>query len=126
MKNIDFRIGNLLHDREGRLCKVYQIDKDGFSACAITGPITSLPYSPIEFSVELATKLGFLVEVLNYGCFEFEVNNFYSLQYQPKDNHNEKSGWHLFVNGRKYDSGTFIEYVHEFQNLVYALTGKEI
>jgi hypothetical protein len=117
MKAEQFRIGNYLHDREGRLCRVQAIvfDKQEghtIEAPALDGPQTSLPHKPIKINSELLLKFGVknnLVKVY------FEKNGF-RLEYLDKK-------WRCFYNGSYIIE---LEYIHSFQNLVFALTGKEL
>lgn len=63
IKNTDLRVGNYLHDREGRLCEVTLISKQNnhFDAPALRGAHTSLPHEPIPLDEDKVTKLGFAV-----------------------------------------------------------------
>lgn len=55
----DFKIGNLLHDREGRLCRVEELDKEKVTAPAIKGPLTSHPIKEILLTEDWFIRFGF-------------------------------------------------------------------
>ena len=59
MESTELRIGNLLHDREGRLCKVEELYTNEFKAPAILGGMTSLPNSPIPLTKDWLVENGF-------------------------------------------------------------------
>lgn len=100
MKVEDLRIGNILQDREGRICVVEEINGaprfmggQTFKAPAKKGPITALPHSPIPLTEEW-------------------INKFQGTEGIPSS----------------YDGGSIKrpEFVHQLQNLYYVLTGKEL
>ena len=118
MEATDLRIGNYLIDRQNRLCKVEAIKPDdyeeyeyGFEAPAISGPITGLPHKPIPLTEE------WLKERFHESSF---VSNLYevgtlSIYFQ------DKIAW-IDINGNCIE----LKYVHQLQNLYFALTGKEL
>jgi hypothetical protein len=61
MKASEYRLGNLLQDSEGRLCKVTKLSTEEHNeirALAIDGAITSLPNKPIPLTEEWLVNLG--------------------------------------------------------------------
>jgi len=115
MKATNFRIGNYLNDREGRLCKVESIlfDKeDGYTvkAPAIAGPTTSLPNQPIMLTKEWLIKFGFV---------NGEKNNFSF----TKNMQLRIIGYESDYNGIWFGE---LQHVHQLQNLYFALTGEEL
>jgi len=110
----ELRLGNFLQDRKGRLCIVKIIDNndEGFMASAVKWLVTSLPNSPIPLTEEWLFKFGFEKGNLEYFIHENVRINF-DLQFEFKG-----------VNNLNF--GTNLEYVHQLQNLYFALTGKEL
>ncbi len=110
MKSSKLRIGNLLQDRDGKTATVSEITENEFKA--YSGMLTKLPLNPIPLTPEWLVKFGFGLS-------------------------NIHKGWHRITNGVEIlfdiDMGCFIEmvgieinYVHELQNLFFALTGEEL
>ena len=119
----EFRLGNYLHDREGRLCLVEELScrkgEREIYAPAITGPTTGLPNKPIsitgewllKFGFEEVEKTAFRIDVLPYGRITFYTNGMICELGQS----------------RGYKLGEpDIKYVHQLQNLYHALTGEEL
>lgn len=128
MKNTDFRIGNLLIDSKGRLCKVESLDVKqeryggDIHAPAIRGGITSLPVKPIELTPEIMKRLGFKHEGKDYRI-EFKGCIYIAFWSRIKSE--------IHALGIKFDNETnnftwHIKYVHQLQNLYFALTGEEL
>jgi hypothetical protein len=90
------------------------VDKDGI----VLGESVRINYQPIPLTEELLLKFGFEDDrdnlmILRKGVFEFYFDKV------------DKDGISLY---EKWD-GNFlcnVEYVHEFQNLYFALTGEEL
>jgi hypothetical protein len=120
MKATEFRIGNLLHDRNGRLCRVEELSLGrDIKATAIVGAFTSLPNKPIELTDEWLTKLG---------CQKRESFNGWFLKKVDKLRLLKIDGNYVFG---YYSHGDFyavcvVSYVHELQNLYYILTKEEL
>jgi hypothetical protein len=114
MKATEFRIGNLLHDREGRLCQVEALqditqrgyeDETEIHAPAIHGGLTGLPHKPIPLTEEWLLKFDL--------CRKEWLWNGEEIEYWVQDG----------------DGATLIKsckYVHQLQNLFFVLTGKEL
>jgi hypothetical protein len=117
MKNTEFRIGNLVYDfnvihpteQYVTVAAIYEV------GCTLRNDrgLYNVPYPKIKgviLTEEWLLKMG------------FEVNNGYYNQYRYKDR--------LIVirDGKLVDYGTsvILEYVHQLQNLYFALTGEEL
>ena len=122
----ELRIGNVLKDREGRLCKVEGISIDELKCYAVKGATTSLPFSGIPLTEDILVKLGFEGDederhiVLGLGSgeelsIELLSNTSCVTRSDPK-----KLGRDDYVY-LKYP-----EYLHQLQNLYFALTGTEL
>ncbi len=112
MKANQFRIGNLVQDREGRICEICHLSDNEFRAEALKGAITSLPVSPIPLTEEWLLRMGF-------------VSNPYNDTYERNEIKIEcdktKGTTQLWIVGLPH-----IEHVHSLQNLFFALTGEEL
>ncbi|MDV3583431.1 hypothetical protein CMU85_18180 [Elizabethkingia anophelis] len=108
MEGKELRIGNYLHDRKGNLCKVIELREDGIYAPAISEAITGLPNKPIELTEEWLLKFGFEKHGSKW-CHSVLSTNII-----------KGNGFYMnYVNKE-------IKYVHELQNLFYALTNEEL
>lgn len=114
----ELRIGNYLHDRENRLCKVESISiglKDSvvgeaFKAHAIVGGLTSLPHKTIPLTEEILLKCGFERYEFDNGQYRF------------------KNRLIVIRDGKfvDYGSDVIITSLHQLQNLYFSLTGEEL
>ena len=117
----ELRIGNLIQDNNKEWIVSAQLI---YSVVEGNGYLAG--FKPIPLTEEWLVKFGFKVEHLNFGAYETKLNDFFNLQFELKNQWNEKDGFHLYVNGGEYDSNVFIKYVHQLQNLYFALTGEEL
>lgn len=132
MEAKEFRIGNYLHDRENRLCKVEELYTNEFKAPAINGGMTSLPNKTIPLTEEWHNKFG--CEKNGFISFEYKINDrkkiifsgdyIYLRDIQDMSN-KESVGDDICVLWNN-DIKRRVIYVHEWQNLYYALTGLEL
>lgn len=128
MEAKDFRIGNYLHDREGRLCKVESIvfdREEGYTikAPAIVGGQTSLPNESIPLTDIWLIKFGFKEE-RNSEFVKFWELNSVTLYHEYYIHTSTGREYIVLENeGKKYQE---IAYVHELQNLYYVLTGNDL
>lgn len=119
MQAKDFRIGNYLQDRQERLCKVERIEVDGILAPAIVGGQTSLPVKPILLTEDLLLKLGWI--------WNIEANSFENNDVRMNLKYESISGSYTMYNYIiKALIAKRIFYVHQLQNLYFALTGMEL
>lgn len=120
----EFRIGNLLQDRKGQLCKVISLTEKGFQAQTGTG-LTHLPVTPISLTEEWLEKFGF-----TRGDNISSSDSFYSKQLGVTDlqiNPNNGVVWIIHRSeGSAFNTPCFILYVHQLQNLYFGLTGEEL
>ena len=116
MKATDFRIGNFLHDRENRLCKVEEIYTNEVKAPAINGGITSLPNKPIPITKEWLLSFGFKYseKMFEYCLWDGRRK---SCIIQRCGNRDENK-W--------LSNNAQILYIHQIQNIYNALTGLEL
>ena len=124
MNASELRIGNLLLDEKGRLCRVDSINCNYFKAPAIKGAMTTLPNTAIELTEEWLIKLGF--EPVSMMFENVPIKQFNSTNrkfFLTKD----IGKFYLYLfNDREEELFNEIKYVHQLQNLFFALTGKEL
>ena len=114
MNKNELRFGNLLQDRLGNLCRVEEINKNEFKAPTIHGPITAIPNKPIILTETWLIKFGFK-----------KNNNWFSNDLFEIDI--ESRGLHVrLIMGGSSKYLLHIKYVHQLQNLYFALTGEEL
>jgi hypothetical protein len=124
MKANELRIGNLVIDRKGQICKVERIEKE-FEECKILSntALTHLPVEPIPLTEEILVnwcgfKKGILFDTILYLS---NANWHISLKdsvYQLNYKENPKNQWiPVCIN---------LKHVHQLQNLYFALTGEEL
>lgn len=115
----ELRIGNLFLDGKGRLCRVDSINCNYFKAPAIKGAMTTLPNIAIQITEDWLIKLGLTKSneipnsqriFYNIGTFICEVGIGTVAIYYTKSK----------------ELISFIKYVHQLQNLFFALTEKEL
>ncbi|WP_185285729.1 hypothetical protein [Elizabethkingia meningoseptica] len=109
----ELRIGNYLHDRNGNLCKVIGLREDGIYAPVIGKATTGLPNKPIELTEEWLLKLGFIKSKFSSNCFK--ITNGYKFHFA--------GGEELYLDSIRLEH---IKYIHQLQNLHFALTGEEL
>ena len=121
----DFRIGNLVLDEDGELCKIEQLSSDKMECfqqvsnlenkSCISTKYPSNIYS-IPLTEEWLFKLGFVVTYYGYEHNEnsFEIEKLLNEHYI------------LSINCNEYNVGEPFKYVHQLQNLFFSLTGEEL
>lgn len=114
----ELRLGNYVQDLNGTLCKVTEINEEGFKAWPHGGgPITTLPHSPIPLTEWWMSRLGINREKnAEYPDYANWVKGAFNLEYFKNDGF----GFELYSYYQK------IEHVHQLQNLYFALTGCEL
>lgn len=119
MDTKDFRIGNLLFDREGKLCRVEELNgmENKIYAPAIVGGLTALPNIPIPITEEWLIRLGFYEEYKS----QFTIKYTHSKS-QFGYEWSKATGWHFRYYGQYIDC----KYLHQLQNLFFTLTGDEL
>ena len=132
----DFRIGNLVLDEDGEFCKIEQLSSENMECFQQVSNIenkscisTKYPSNiyAIELTEEWLLKAGFKykkyhpttigsADVFGSGLYVSQmINNGFSLVFQT----DKKSFYFEF-------SDRYIKYVHELQNIYFALTGVEL
>jgi hypothetical protein len=119
MKATELRIGNLILSR-GLMCEVEKIESDGLLA-QFNHTEAEMDYNRglegIPLTEEWLLKFGFgfdkILGVWQQSDYFFEI--------EARDN-----GWNNVVNGGEYYHGNTFYYVHQLQNLFFALTGDEL
>jgi hypothetical protein len=116
----ELRIGNYVYDDSGEIVQVEQINSDKIHKWITVskgGLIYSSNIYPIPLTKEWFLKLGLLPVWYGYEDIEhreFEIST-------------ENEGvYRLSVNSNEYVIGEPIEFVHQLQNLYFALTGEEL
>ena len=113
MKATELRIGNWVFDTSEK-------DNEPNVPRIVNEPITKQRcswYEPIPLTEEWLLKFGFnkLSDI-----WEFWKNSGWDLR-----QHKLENNWWLFYNGQDLDC-VRIDYVHQLQNLYFALTGEEL
>lgn len=119
MEAKNLRIGNYLQDGKGGICKVEKLGTDwnenGIEAPAIKGALTKMPNAPIGITEDWLLNFGFKCEVKEGNQNEFRVYKLDQITY------NTNHGWWW-----KHQLDNQPKYIHELQNLFFAITGKEL
>lgn len=113
-------IGNWVKAKDGRPVKVYAVGEvfvsidphPDLSTKRIAVPIGSV--SPIELTPVILEKAGFDYDLVTHGIANFWLA--------------EGGGgrWDVWLNGLSSQKVTSIQYVHQLQNLYYAITGNPL
>lgn len=109
----DLRIGNWINDR-GLSVKItpsimVNILKGLYLDC----------YKPIPLTEQVLMKFGLSKSAITDGKFYFENH----LEFTIEDNYWIEPSLNILIDGKYI---TCVEFVHELQNIVYYLTGKEL
>lgn len=118
MKATELRIGNLIYDTVGIVIEIDALSYEILSA-KNSGTCRYETTRGIALTEEWILKLGFYQ---NSGVAERE----YLIKggYYMAVNHYENG--FLFIDTNAWKYGRMIKYVHQLQNLYYALTGEEL
>lgn len=131
MKVSELRIGNLVN-RLGvqTIIKSIQIDSDGlgFVSTPLSGAITINQIEPIPLTEEWLLKAGF--EVGNKVYINAYSMNILNTDFYLRPSYNGGFYWGFNISNEKIDcelnNVKAIQYVHQLQNLYFALTGEEL
>ena len=117
IKANELMVGNLIYF-EGETCKVLSIDGHGVDVLFLGSGeevwIDLFQFTPIPLTEEWLLKLGF-----SDSFTEFKINNFVI----AKDN---DLFYYQFENYQVEIPDVKLQYVHQLQNLYFALTGEEL
>jgi hypothetical protein len=127
MKSTNFRIGNLVNSELFGISKIINIGSieqgSKIWGRSLSGCFWDNEYSPIEITEDWLIDLGFkdLSSVNNKMAYRLDVNSVDELCWYKQDNNvryqTKASGFTRDFN---------IKYVHQLQNLYFALTGDEL
>jgi len=120
MKANELRIGNWVYDKTYTRCEVIYILPKEIGIKDVNGNIiTPLDYiKPIPLTEEWLERFGFIGRVGKKEQTYFEKENImFPVKVRYWDGH------YTFICGRY---GRDVEYVHDFQNRCFALTGEEL
>lgn len=116
MKSTELRIGNLIYDDLGRISKVSNLSKTVIETTIDNfGPSWTTVFRPmgIEINDDFLNRLGFQVEFTNGGFLRWQKGDFKLLDRR-------------LPYPQYHSPGAIIMYVHELQNLYFALTSTEL
>lgn len=115
MNITDFRVGNhVLHPIFNDWTTIRAIAFNGFYIGTPDGcPVHISQFKPIKLSEDTLIKIGF--EMINKSYFEFKVKGKDLVFEYTKD---LNDNWYMMVNEA---TETYMEYLHEFENLYYSL-----
>lgn len=106
----ELRIGNLLQDAKGRICKVTELTEDRFIAPSIMGALTTHPHEPIKLTKDWLLRFQF-TNAKNSSNFV----------------HGDFLLYGTTVGGFWFDKNNMLfNYVHELQNFYFTLYKKEL
>lgn len=121
----DYRIGNLVLDEDGELCKIEQLSSEKMECfqqvstiktqSCISDKYPSNIYA-IELTEEWLIKFGF--EKIWFG---YEIIST-GIEIEPLKN----GDYTICINSNEYHVGESFKYVHQLQNIFFALTNKEL
>jgi hypothetical protein len=117
MQANELRIGNWYNDKRiNRDFVVHGVSKHGIDhGDSDYSPTRIQNAMPIPLTEEWLTRFGFEDEKLYEEFFEYSINR----------NHRIQTDGEIFV-FLGYRDGVEIKYLHQLQNLYFALTGKEL
>jgi hypothetical protein len=133
MKSNELRIGNICVDLHGYVCKIISIEAGNYQARKMIplmmhpvfqGPDAIEAIKPIPLTEEWLVKFGFDIKTdLDIGrhCYENDIgkyNDSKHFEYIISSGDDSHGGWWYYTKE--------IEYVHQLQNLYFALTGEEL
>ena len=125
IKANELRIGNWVNYIDINGLNPAQIEIEDFINLKEDGE-KDFAFSPIPLTPEILEKCGFEKELFEMsGCEVWHVpNTLWRIARSYRDE-NEYKLWHERISPPTWNLKT-LEYLHELQNIIYALTGKEI
>jgi len=122
MKPINFRVGNYLHDGRGRVCRVEEININGFRAPAIVGGLTTMPNQRISLTEAWLIALGFQYRNEREGLLSILDIEGETWKHNLSVSFIVENQLHIL----NCPTCKELEYVDELQNLYFVLTGIEL
>lgn len=110
----ELRRGNIIY-LNGKKCVVDSDQIAFMEKCASLG--IGLDATPVKLTEEILKEIGFSFD------FDQTPDKVFSMD-DVKLYHNDSEGFHLYHQGVKLGKGFF--YLHQLQNLMFCLFGKEI
>lgn len=109
--------GNFIYNKDGEIEKVYTLYRDGINGYDGEGgiiPDDEELFKPIPLTEQWLIDFGCKIELKKYKTKTATKGNI-QIYYHK--------GWRFIIND--FDS-IVLKYVHQYQNLYFALTGKEL
>ena len=121
----DFRIGNLVLDEDGELCKIEQLSSEKMECfqqvsnienkSCISNKYPSNIYA-IELTEEWLIRFGFEKTWFGYEIISTGI----------EIEHLKNGDYTICINSNEYHVGESFKYVNQLQNIYFALTNKEL
>lgn len=129
MKANELRIGNVIYDQMFGVCVVVDITKDGINIINGTCAISIDELKGIELTEKILKDLGFskMTDTIPFNYRTHKSKSFFYIRYGTFTTDRGKSdliGYNGLFVANKF--ALVIRYVHELQNLYFALTGEEL
>jgi len=119
MKATELRIGNWVQDRHSEECGMIDIVVLG-----IIDAMENHSYEPIPLTEEWLVKFGFKNKSNSGSAYYLLFSGDYGLGLQEGLTQETRGMYYYFMTNS--DRSIKIEYVHQLQNLYFALTGQEL
>ena len=129
MQSKDLRIGNVLKDRFGENVEVKDIGLDGINSNYGSSTISIEELKGVELNEDILVQLGFskMTDTTPYNYRIHKSKMFFYIRYGTFTTDRGLTnliGFNGLFVGNKFVR--VIRYVHELQNLYFALTGEEL
>ena len=117
IKSNELRIGNYVFDADNDILQIAEIFREGVSFVGSNIKNYHSSIEPIPLTEEWLLKFGF--EKSMAWTYAIEIGNNKRLVYYLGE-----KGWSIGF--MRYSEFSNLKYVHQLQNLLFALTGKEL
>jgi hypothetical protein len=114
MKAKELRIGNWVYDREDK-CDIQIMDLDDLRYF--------MYYEPIPLTEEWFNRFGFYKEEVYYEEYNYKFKNQSFGEFYPKEDYYLPTAYYF---SEAFGENFKLRYVHQLQNLYFALTGEEL
>ena len=129
----ELRIGNLCGDGYGRIVSITTIERDkewwAEGELADSPVLTAdliVAFEPIPLTEAWLRSFGLIGERSDYRFTLFDFADNHTCSIESTGNKGETVAVYIEQYGEGLDSLPHIKYVHQLQNLYFALTGKEL